>query len=71
MLLRKGCWRSRTASLAQQAVAVLPFPAQTHVMHLQVAIMHAYIDLHSSAGLTIDAALRKLLKGFQLPGKLP
>ena len=33
--------------------------------------MHAYIDLHSCAGLTIDAALRKLLKGFQLPGKPP
>ena len=55
----------------QQAVAVLPSPKQTHVLHLQVAIMHAYIDLHSCAGLTIDAGLRKLLKGFQLPGKPP
>ena len=55
----------------QQVVAMPPSPTQTYALHLQVAIMHAYIDLHSYAGLTIDAALRKLLKGFQLPGRPP
>lgn len=36
---------------------------------MQIATMHAYIDQESFAGMTIDAALRELLKGFRLPGK--
>lgn len=34
-----------------------------------IAVMHAYIDQESYADLTIDAALRELLKGFRLPGE--
>ena len=30
--------------------------------------MHAYIDQENYSKLTIDAALRELLKGFRLPG---
>ena len=35
---------------------------------LQIAAMHAFIDMESYGGLSIDAALRELLKGFRLPG---
>lgn len=35
---------------------------------MQVAVMQAYIDQESYSNLTIDAALRELLKGFRLPG---
>lgn len=35
---------------------------------LQIAVMHAYIDQENYSDLTIDAALRELLKGFRLPG---
>ena len=35
---------------------------------MQIAVMHAYIDQENYSSLTIDAALRELLKGFRLPG---
>lgn len=34
-----------------------------------IAVMHAYIDQESYTGLSIDAALRELLKSFRLPGE--
>ena len=35
---------------------------------MQIAVMHAYIDQENYSNLSIDAALRELLKGFRLPG---
>lgn len=40
-----------------------------HHEELAIAVMHAYIDQENYANLTIDAALRNLLKGFRLPGE--
>jgi Sec7-like guanine-nucleotide exchange factor len=31
--------------------------------------MHAYVDAERYPGLTLDAALRRLLAGFRLPGE--
>ena len=36
---------------------------------VQVAVMHAFIDLESFPGVTLDQALRALLSRFRLPGK--
>lgn len=35
----------------------------------QIAVMHAYVDLESFPDMTLDEALRVLLKGFRLPGE--
>ncbi len=39
------------------------------LMLLQVSVMHAFIDEGNYSGLTIDKALRQMLKDFKLPGK--
>ena len=40
-----------------------------HHEEMSIAVMHAYIDSEGYEGLTVDAALRKLLAGFRLPGE--
>ena len=35
---------------------------------VQIAVMHAYIDMERFPDQSLDAALRMLLKGFRLPG---
>ncbi|CAD7697716.1 unnamed protein product [Ostreobium quekettii] len=40
-----------------------------HHDSMPIAVMHAYIDGEQYKSLTIDAALRKLLAGFRLPGE--
>lgn len=39
------------------------------LMLLQVSVMHAFIDEGNYSGLTIDKALRQMLKDFKLPGE--
>ena len=34
----------------------------------QVQVMHAFIDLERFPGVTLDVALRALLRSFRLPG---
>ena len=36
---------------------------------MQVSVMHAFIDEGNYSDMTIDKALRLLLKAFKLPGK--
>lgn len=37
---------------------------------MQVSVMHAFIDEGDYSSMTIDEALRKMLKDFKLPGEL-
>jgi len=46
----------------------LKFDVKSACPVAQIAVMHTYVDQESYAGMTIDAALRELLKGFRLPG---
>lgn len=39
-------------------------------MAMQVSVMHAFIDEGDYSSMTIDKALRKMLKDFKLPGEL-
>lgn len=47
---------------------------QLDTMHgfdgMQVSVMHAFIDEGDYSSMTIDKALRKMLKDFKLPGEL-
>lgn len=38
---------------------------------MQVSVMHAFIDGGEYSSMTIDKALRLLLKDFRLPGECP
>ena len=38
--------------------------------NMQVSVMHAFIDEGNYSDMTIDRALRMMLKDFKLPGEL-
>ncbi|KAK9788000.1 hypothetical protein WJX73_004027 [Symbiochloris irregularis] len=76
LLLKSGALEAKPAAIARfikdQGSALDPSAVGEYLGHhddLPVAVMHAYIDIERFPDLTLDAALRMLLKGFRLPGE--